>query len=796
MRTITLLGVLLLAFPAAPAITAQERYRVPPKDVVDIVDARPLPAVSLDPTNRLLLHAARESLPTIAAVSAPMLRLAGARINPKNHAPHLAGGIAGIGLQSIDGGDVRWIDLPKGVRSGAPNWSPDGKRFAFLVYGESATELWLCDRDAKTPRRLIEAPLSATGGPSFVWMPDSNRLIVRLRLAGAEPPLRPTAPEGPIAQETSGRTAPVRTFQDMLQNPHDERLFEYYFTAQLAMVGLAGDIAPLGEPAVWSNVEPSPDGAFLLTTRRVRPWSYQVPMQAFPSITEIRKPDFTIVREVARQGLLDNIPIEGVPTGPRSIDWRSDQAATLVWTEALDGGDPKSKVPHRDRWMTLAAPFEGEPREVLKTEHRLMGTRVLEDGRAMVGEYDRDRKWTRTWLVSATAGEAPRLLWERNTQDRYKDPGEPVTEQNAYGRSVVKVANGALLLIGRGATPAGDRPFLDRMNLESGAKERLWQCEGECLESVVEVLADDASLVLTRHETPREPPNYYLRALGAGQRKKLTDFKDAALAIHAAKKELVTYERKDGVKLSATMYVPANRRDGERLPLIVWAYPLEYTDAATAGQISGSPYQYSPVGGASHLLFLLQGYAVMDGATMPVVGPPETANDTFIAQITSSAEAAIEKAVAMGIADRDRVAVGGHSYGAFMTAHLLAHTDLFRAGIARSGAYNRTLTPFGFQSERRTYWEAPAIYQTLSPFTHANKINEPLLLIHGTADSNPGTFPIQSERLYAAVKGHGGTTRLVLLPDEDHGYRARESVLHTVAEMFEWCEKHVKAPRQ
>jgi dipeptidyl aminopeptidase/acylaminoacyl peptidase len=272
----------------------------------------------------------------------------------------------------------------------------------------------------------------------------------------------------------------------------------------------------------------------------------------------------------------------------------------------------------------------------------------------------------------------------------------------------------------------------------------------------------------------------------------LTHFPDPAPQLRSITKQLVTYKRADGVPLSFTLYLPANYKKGERLPTIVWAYPLEFSDAGTAGQVSGSPSHFTTIGGISQLFLVTQGYAVLDDATMPVIGDPETMNNTYVEQIVASAKAAIDKAVEMGVADRDRIGVGGHSYGAFMTANLLAHSDLFRAGVARSGAYNRTLTPFGFQSERRTLWEAPEMYMKVSPFMHADKIKHPILLIHGMADDNSGTFPIQSERLYQAIKCNGGIVRYVQLPYEAHGYLARESTEHTLYEMVSWFDKWVK----
>jgi len=307
------------------------------------------------------------------------------------------------------------------------------------------------------------------------------------------------------------------------------------------------------------------------------------------------------------------------------------------------------------------------------------------------------------------------------------------------------------------------------------------------------LLTDDAAQFITRRETPTDAPNYFIRSAGASaDRKPLTQFPDATPQLRGIKKQLVTYKRADGVQCSFTLYLPPNYKEGTRLPTVVWAYPLEFNDAGTAGQITGSTQRTTQIVGPSHLFFLLEGYAVLDNATMPVVGDPETVNNTYVEQIVMSAKAAIDKATEMGVTDPERVGVGGHSYGAFMTANLLAHSDLFRAGIARSGAYNRTLTPFGFQSERRTLWEAPDMYIRVSPFMVAQKINEPILMIHGEADDNTGTFPIQSERMYQALKGHGATVRLVMLPFEAHGYSGRESIDHVLYEMLSWFDKYVK----
>lgn len=793
-----LMATALTSVPGA----AQEPYRKPPAAIVKILEAPPTPSVSLNPTRTTMVLVARENLPPVADLARPMLRLAGSRIDPGNNGPHGPRRLIGMSIKPVaDGVSGRQVkvELPADCDISMPSWSPDGTRFAFTNTKADGIELWVCDAATGKARALTAPTLNAVGGASFRWMPDSRRLLCRFVPAKrATAPQRPAAPTGPVVQESSGRTAPVRTYQDLLQDAHDEALFDHYFAAQLAYVDTAsGERRDIGTPAIYSGVDPSPDGRLLLVSRTVKPYSYLVTAGSFPEIIEVWDASGRVVKEVVKVPLREEIPIQGVQKGPRDIEWIDTAASSLIWTEALDEGDPKKKVPHRDRMLTWAAPFGDAPMEVLKLEHRASGLMWLQTpGYALVAEYDRDRRWARTWHyeIGAATDRGPRLIWDRSVNDRYNDPGRPLTTRLPNGRSAVRVTpDGSVYLTGQGATPDGDRPFLDRMALGNFETARLWRCEGETFESVVDVLADDASTILTSYETPKDPPNYCRRSLADNTRVAITDFKDPAPELRNARKELVKYKRPDGVDLSATLYLPPGYKEGTRLPLFVWAYPQEFNDAGTAGQVSGSPHRFTQVGGISHLFLLLAGYAILDGATMPVIGDPETMNDTFVEQIVAAAKAAIDKADEMGVADRTRVAVGGHSYGAFMTANLLAHCDLFRAGIARSGAYNRTLTPFGFQGERRTYWEAVETYTKLSPFTYAHKINEPLLMIHGVLDSNPGTFPIQSERLYHAVKGHGGTARLVMLPYESHGYQARESVYHTLAEMIDWLDRHVKS---
>jgi dipeptidyl aminopeptidase/acylaminoacyl peptidase len=808
--------ILMALLTSATTTTSlgQNSYRKPPQDVLDVLNAPPPPTAFASPARDYVLLAQTVRYPPITDLAQPMLRLAGLRINPNTNGLHRAPYFVKLTLERISDGRQTPIALPPNAQAGFPQWSGDGKYFAFTNTSTRGIELWIVETATGRARQLKNARINSIYGPPVQWMPDSHTLLVQL-VPQRRAPLRQASavPTGPNVQESAGRTGPVRTYQDLLKNPYDETLFDYYATAQLGLIDVAsGKIATLGSSAIFETVDPAPDGKRILVARIQHPYSYLHPVSNFPKEVEVWDvKDARTVYKLASLPLQDQVPIEGVPTGPRDYGWRPDEPATLVWAEALDGGDPRRKVSPRDRIMTLKAPFTSAPAELFKTEQRFIGAQWGEkSGLVFITDYDRDKRFRRTFLLHADDPSfAPRVFWQLNVNDRYNNPGTPVMRQLPNNQRAMLQYGDSIYLAGVGASPEGDRPFLDRFNLQTLTSERLFRSDQTSYESFVALLSDDAARLITRRETPIDPPNYFVRSLSAGSAnaannsststtaaakdlRALTSFPDPTPQLRGIKKQLVTYKRADGVQCSFTLYLPPGYKAGTRLPTVVWAYPLEFTDPATAGQVTGSTQRFTTITGPSHLFFLLDGYAVLDNATMPVVGDPETVNNTFIEQIVMSAKAAIDKATAMGVTDPDRVGVGGHSYGAFMTANLLAHSDLFRAGIARSGAYNRTLTPFGFQSERRTLWEAPELYIKVSPFMYANRIKAPLLLIYGEADNNPGTFPIQSERLYQAIRGTGGTVRLVTLPLEAHGYEARESTEHTLYEMFTWFDKYVK----
>jgi len=786
-------------------------YQMPPGAIADLVDARLTPHVHLDPTRTWLLVMDPASLPPIAELARPEVRLAGLRIDPASRGPSRQGYYTGLTLQRIvDGAEQTIAGLPPAPRIGHVRWAPDGTRFAFTIREDAGIALWVAEVETGQARSLTEPCLNAVFGTPFAWRSDSRTLICTLVPPDrGDPPGPPAVPEGPVIQENAGQEAPSRTYQDLLKNAHDEDLFAHYAISRAARVALDGEVRPIGPQGILRQVEPSPDGNYLLVETVLRPFSYLVPHYRFAHRVEVWDPEGRVVRRLADLPLAEEVPIDfdAVPEGPRAFAWRADAPATVCWVEAQDGGDPRREAEVRDRMHALAPPFADQPVSLIDLEFRYAGVQWSDENLALISEGWWKTRWTRTWrLDPSSPDDHPRLLFDRSWEDRYGDPGFPLTRPTPAGTQVLLTRDDSLYLIGDGASPEGDRPFLDQLDLESGETGRLWRSEAPCYERPIQLLDVEELRLLTCREAIAEQPNFFIRDLrrdlwGTLRRavrqdglRQLTTFPHPTPQLKDVYKELIRYQRADGVSLTATLYLPPGcaPEDGP-WPLLLWAYPREFKSADAAGQVTDSPYRFVHLQWGSPLYLLVHGYAVLDGPTMPIIGEgDQEANDTYVEQLVASARAAVDEMVRRGVADRDRIAVGGHSYGAFMAANLLAHTNLFRAGIARSGAYNRTLTPFGFQAEERTLWQAPEVYATMSSFMHAHKIQAPLLLIHGEADDNSGTFPLQSERLYNALKGHGAVARLVMLPHESHGYRARESVMHMLWEMAAWLDRYVK----
>ena len=800
------LPLALVFFASAESLAAQEGtdgYQTPAAELTALVDAPVTPGISLSPDESVMLLTMRPSLPSIGEVAAPELKIAGLRINPRTNGPSRSRPSNGLALRTLEGDERAVTGLPSNPRIRNTRWSPDGGMVAFTHDTDSAVQLWILDVASATARRLSDLDAVNAGfGSPFSWSPESDALYLMAVPPGRGPaPAEPMVPTGPRIEESSGEAAPARTYQDLLQNQHDEALYAHYAMAQLARVGLEGSATMLGEPAIFSGAAPSPDGGHLLVQTTQRPFSYQVPASRFPSTIEVWDTAGNPVHQVAQLPLQDGVPTSfgSVPTGVRSVSWRPDAGATLYWVEAQDGGDAQAPADIRDRVYTHAAPFAGEPTELAALPLRYGGVMWAEEGFAFVSENWFSTRQQRTYRVDPDAPGTLDLIFDLQTEDRYNDPGFPMFTTNERGFGVLMTADGgrSIYLAGQGASPEGNRPFLRKRNLETGAEEELFRSEAPYYEGVVTLLADGR--LLTRRESADEPPNHFLRDLDRGTISAVTDFPHPYPQFAGIRKEAIQYEREDGVPLSATLYLPADydqERDGP-LPTFVWAYPTEFKSAAAAGQRRDSPYQFTRISYSGAVPYVTRGYAVLDNASMPVIGEGDAEpNDSFREQLVANAQAAVDEGVRRGVVDPDRVGVGGHSYGAFMTGNLLAHSDIFRAGVARSGAYNRTLTPFGFQREERLFWEDPDLYLYMSPFMHAEKVNEPILLIHGEDDNNSGTFPIQSRRFYAALKGLGATARLVFLPAESHGYAARESVLHVLWETDRWLDMHVKPAKK
>ncbi|MBT8321564.1 MAG: prolyl oligopeptidase family serine peptidase [Eudoraea sp.] len=794
----------LLLFIALIA-SSQEKlnYQKPAPEILELVDVPRAPAVQITETTDYMVMLYRDSYKTIAELSEPELRLAGLRINPDTNIGSRTTYYNNVKIKKTGTKEaVQVSGLPDNPRLANFSVSPDESMIALTNTTAQGVELWVLDMAKAEVRRLSGPGINANLRDVINWFKDGKSVLVKM-VPDNQSELINTAvmvPSGPTISSNEGKRAQNRTYQDLLKNPDDEFNFEKLATSSLYQVSLDGEMSLWKESDMYRSVNFSPDGEYVMVVTLDKPFSYLVPYYRFPSKTTVYSKDGNLVKTLLEAPLVEDLPKGrmAVWSGMRNISWRADKPASLIYVKALDGGDPAVKVDYRDEVFQWEAPFAGEARSILKTRNRFAGIQWGTEQLAVA--YDRwwNNRNTKTYLFNPSdTSESATIISDRNYQDVYSDPGNFATQRNKYGWSSLAMdRKGNAYLMGDGYTEKGQFPFVDRINMKSLKKTRLYTSN---IPGKKESLIDydiNKDQLLVRIESKSEYPNYYYKSLVKRKGpQQLTFFDNPFQSLADVHKEVITYTREDGLELSGTLYLPVgyNKDEKKKMPMILWAYPREYKDKNSASQSTQNPNQFTYPSSGSPIFWVARGYVVLANAAFPIIGEKEEEpNDSFRSQLVANGQAAIDAVDKLGYIDRDRVAVGGHSYGAFMVANLLSHSDLFAAGIARSGAYNRTLTPFGFQSEERSYWDAPEVYYTMSPFMHADRMKTPLLMLHGKADNNSGTYPMQSERYFNALKGLGATVRLVMLPKESHGYRAKESILHMLWEQDQWLEKYVK----
>ncbi|MFB9077287.1 S9 family peptidase [Flavobacterium procerum] len=783
---------------------AQENltYQKPSKSILDLADYERAPTVSMDTKNENILLMYRNTYKTLDDLNQEELRLAGLRINPITNISSTVTYTTNLKVRKVNGtNDIQVAGLPANPKISNIAWSPNDKKILFSHTTATGVELWVLDLASAQATKLTEATVNANLGNPFSWLPDNETILVKMLPKNRKPLLdsKKDLPTGPIISNASGEKSQNRTYPDMLKNKNDEVNFENIITSELYKVSLNGNAVLFKEAAMFSGERISPDGNYIMLTTIHKPFSYVVPLYRFPSKTvvyDIRGKEIKTVNEVPLSEIMPK-GFMAVRKGKREMTWRNDKPASLAYVVALDEGDPANKVEYRDELFLWDAPFTGNPVSFAKTQQRFDNIIWGNDNIAILSDQWYDTRNTKTYLINpSNPAQTPKVITDRNAQDVYSDPGNFETKKNEYNKRVLSLEKDNAYRIGEGYTKDGQFPFIDEFNTKTLQNKRLYTSPYKDKKEDLLEIDVKSGKVLVQIQSKSEYPNYYFRNIHKkNSLTPITAFKNPFESIKNVSKEVIKYKRKDGVELSGTLYLPAgyDKTKKEKLPLLIWAYPAEYKDKNSAGQSTQNSNEFTFPYYGSFVYWVTKGYVVLDDAAFPIIGEGTTEpNDNFVSQLVANAEAAIDAVDALGYINRKKVAVGGHSYGAFMTANLLTHSNLFACGIARSGAYNRTLTPFGFQTEQRNYWEVPEVYNTMSPFMNADKMKTPILLVHGEADNNPGTFTLQTERYFQALKGLGAPARMVILPKESHGYVAKENILHLLWEQDQFLEKYLK----
>lgn len=785
---------------------AETLYQKPDAPIDQLVRGPDRSSPTLNRQKTALVKGYGVYYPSIQYIARPQIKLGGVRFNPKNYTSVANAYVKRLVYRDIKTKAEKEISFPEGSIIRERAWSPDGKHLAVSVELEKCHEVWIVQIPGLQKTKVPGVCLNAVLGRYVDWV-DNDRLLLRVRTPdqAQEVAIEKEIPVGPVVQETKGKVSNNRTYPNLVKTPQDEKAFARAIKSQHVIYHVgAKSISKLGPAGLYTTFDFSPDRKYILVKTLQTPFSYNVPVGLYGYKLDVWTADGKPFHHLVEDEAQENLPIEGVTDKPRSFAWVMSEPSTLFNLKALDKGDWNVKADYRDElyFTKMKTASDTKAEFIQKFKFRIVGFDAFDlKDNYMVTEYERDRKWVTDYQMSKTTdGWKLKTMFSLSEDDDYNAPGSPYSKRNKYDEFVIAVDqtgdDASIYLSGKGSTPKGDFPFLKKMSLETQKTSEIFRSAEGRYESFQGFMdTEHYTSFLISSESQTEMQKYELVTVKDGKLSRevfLDSEPDIFQKIAQFKKEIVTYKRNDGVLLSGTLYYPTDYKEGQKYPAIIQAYPLEYTDASTAGQVRGSQNYYSRPSGSSILFNLMRGYVVLDEAQMPIIGPPETKNDTFREQLVAGAQAAVDFLKQKGLVDEKRIGVIGHSYGAFMVSNLLTYSDLFATGIARSGAYNRTLTPNGFQGERRSLWQAKETYAKMSPFIDADKMKKPLLLIHGMADNNPGTFTLQSERYFDALKAQGVTARLVLLPEESHGYESLESNEHVLYETFRWFDQYLK----
>jgi dipeptidyl aminopeptidase/acylaminoacyl peptidase len=827
-------------------VLKDEKYVLPPKEIADAVTAPRhlnVTLTNLGPDGAHFLVAHSAGLPGLKEYAKPYVNLGEQEFDvTANRARQLSTRKdTGFVLWNWKTGRKTEIAAPPGRWVSSPSWSPDGTRIAYLVHSDTETSVYVAEiKDGKS-RKLVAAPVLATLVTTLEWSPDSQSILTVLVPQARKPmPARDAESAEPEVRVTNTGPSPNRTFRFLMHTPHDMAMFEWLTTGQMALLDCrTGAARNVGEPAMVRSLDLSVDGAYIRATSILKPFSYTVPVTSFGTLEAIYDLSGKKLAEVHRQPLRESTVTRGA--GPpaqtrfrggrggagggfgagagggrgdndrRSVTWRPDgrglgflQMEPRQRQQQDDAAGDRTPEPGRkDRVLQWLPPFDaGSLKVVFESETRIGNLLYSEDGETLFVSETKDGE-EHLFAVRASDPKTRHTIYKHKTVDSATDPGTLMTRRSSHRGTVVRLApdQQSVFLSGTrySKNPAAQspRPFVARVNFVTGERKDIFQSEENAFESVHGAGDDDIRVLFTTRETAATIPDSYARDLTTGELRKLTSNVDYSPEVTHAVRKRFQVERVDGIKFWVEVTLPQDYAPGTRLPAMFWFYPREYTDQKAYDQ-SAARYNrnaFPRVGTRSMSILTRRGYAVVE-PDCPIIGPQGQMNNNYVPDLRNNLWAVIDALDKMGIIDRDRLGIGGHSYGAFSTANAMIHTPFFKAGIAGDGNYNRTLTPITFQSERRLLWEARETYLEMSPLLYANQMNGALLMYHGQDDSNNGTDPINSDRLFHALNALGKTAALYSYPYEDHGPAMKETLLDLWARWDSWLERYVKNPQK